>query len=141
MERATHNVKDAALLVTRALPSAASSTVYSNGIDLGALTGRGMRPSNVELVVEAPALNSSQLPNGTTMKYSVQQDDDPAFGSPETLFADAIVQTGAGGIGAGSVVGRGRLPSDCKRYLRLSIQSGTGTGNASGATAEMSLRF
>lgn len=141
MDRATHNVQDASLRKTRALPAAASSTVHSAGIDLGALSARGARLADCELVVEAPAVGVAVLPNTKTLTYTVQHDDDSAFGGAANLFPSLIVQTGAGGAGAAAAVARRKLPTDCKRYVRLSITSGADVGDGSALSAVMSLRF
>jgi hypothetical protein len=92
-------VGDAVLAVTRALPAAASATVNSTGIDLEVGT-RSDFVAYSELLVSAPALSTTILPDTRTMTYHVQHDTDPAFGTAVTIANSLIVQTGAGGVPA-----------------------------------------
>jgi len=142
MDRAQHNVKDASFVETKALGTA-DGTVATDGMDLGALSARGARleQGDCELKIEAPALNTTQLPNADTNTYSIETDEDVAFGSPKVLADKVIVQTGAGGAGAAAVTARFRLPSDCERYVRVKSVLAGGTGDCSGASMTASLLF
>jgi len=126
-----YQVKDALLKATKALPNGAA-TVYSSGLDLGH-GSRGDFLAAAEFKVSAPALTTGQLPDTKTMTYSVQHDDDPAFGTAADLYPGVIVQTGAGGAGAAAATFTARLPLDVKRYVRVKAVN-SGAGDASGAS-------
>lgn len=127
----TFALKDKSLIITTALPNGAAST-SSTGIDLVAGTV-GDNLADVEFVVEAPALTTSQLGDGQTITYIVETDNDSAFGSATTVISSLILQTGAGGAGDGAETARFRLPSNCERYVRVKATK-TGASNASTAS-------
>ena len=129
-------VKDALLKVTKALPAAAGS-VYTSGIALGG----GDFLADAEFKVSAPALTTTQLPDTKTMTYTVQHDDDPAFGSPTTLLGTVIVQTGSGGAGAAVATFTFRAPVDVKKNIRLQTTGGAAIGDCSGASATLEALF
>lgn len=129
-------VRDAQLKQTKALPSGASS-VYTDGFDLGH-GSKGDFLADVELLISAPALAVGQLANGSTMKYSVQHDTDPAFGTAVVLHTDVITQTGAGGVGAAAATQSVRLPVDVNRYVRIRVtNSAAADASAAAVTAEL----
>jgi len=130
------SIKDAALQNSRALPNGAA-TVYSTGIDLG-LTSRSDFVAGCELLIEAPAIVVGNLADAATMKWSIEHDTDPAFGTTTPLETDALTQTGAGGAGAAAASARVGLPSDVKRYVRLKgVKSGAGDASATSATLSL----
>lgn len=131
------NIRDASLMNTRALPNGAA-TVNSTGIDLE-LTSRSDFVAGAELLIEAPACNTTQLPDTQTLTYTVQHATDSGFSSPVTLFS-GILQTGAGGAGAVAATKRVGIPSDVSRYVRLQIVK-SGAGDATAAIATLSLVF
>lgn len=133
------NVRDANLIITRALPNGAA-TVNSNGIDLGSKTAWGDRLAQCELLLSAPALTTTQQPDAKTLTYTIQHDDASDFGSAATLAGSVIVQTGAGGAGAAAATFRMKIPTNCKRYVRVAIV-GSATGDSSGASATLELLF
>ena len=124
-------VKDEALKVTKALPNGAA-TVYSDGLDLGH-GSRGDFLAAADFKVSAPALTTAQLPDTKTIVYSIQHDDDAAFGTAADLYPGVIVQTGADGAGAAAATFTARLPVDVKRYVRVKAVN-SGAGDASGAS-------
>lgn len=130
------NLRDTSLRITRALPASASSSVNSDAIDLGHST-RGDVLADFELLVTAPAVNTTMAPDTRTFTYSLQHDDDPAFGTAVTIQPALITQTGAGGAGAAGATARFRLPTDCRRYVRLVVAAGASTGNASTVSATL----
>jgi hypothetical protein len=142
MDRADHKVKDASFIETKALGTA-DATVTSGAMDLGALSARGARleHGDCELEIQAPALNTTQLPDADTNTYSIETDDDVAWGSAKIIADKVIVQTGAGGAGAAAVTERFRLPSNCERYVRVKSVLAGGTGDCSGASMTVSLLF
>lgn len=131
-------VKDANLIKTKALPNGAT-TVYSDPLDIGRKTSAGNALAEVELLIEAPALSTTELPDGQTMKYNVQACALSDFSSGAYYVAkEVLVQTGAGGAGAAAASARFRLPSDCVRYVRVAAVN-SGTGNASGKSMTVSV--
>jgi hypothetical protein len=133
------NVRDTELKKTKALPNGAA-TIYTDGIDLGAITARGALLAQCELLISAPALVVGDLADTKTMKYDVQCDADSAFGSARTLALAVITQTGAGGAGAAAATARFRLPSDCERYLRVAATNDA-AGDASDKSVTVELLF
>lgn len=130
---AVFGVRDALLTETRALPNGAA-TVYSAGIDLQGGTLADKR--GIQALISAPAVNTTECPDTKTLKYTLQHDTDPAFGTAADLHTDAITQTGAGGAGAAAAEKRIGLPDNCNRYVRLKVV-GSAAGNATTATATL----
>ena len=120
--------------MTRALPASAG-TVYSAGIDLGA----GDKLAPFEVMLSAPALTVTQLPNAKTQTYSIEQDDNAAFNSPTAIENGVVVQTGANSAGAVAVAFACRVKTACERYIRLKVVGGTDVGDCSAAEATLEL--
>lgn len=132
-------VKDARLSVTKALSNGAGS-VTTDAIDLE-LSANGDLHARCELVIDAPALTTTLLPDTETMKYDVIHSDNSDLSSPTTIAASVVVQTGAGGAGAAAIAGtRFSLPSTVKRYVGVKVTK-TGTGNASTVSVTVALAF
>ena len=127
------NIKDAAHIVTRALPTA-DGTVTSSDIDLGADSYQG---ENFELSIEVPALSAVLLPSADTLTITVQAG---AAAAPTTTLNLVKVITGTGSTIAAHEI-RFRLPSDCPRYLNVKFVAAGGTGDQSGVSATIALRF
>ena len=138
-----HNVRDAQLIVTKALP-ASTSAVNSPGIDLAhAAAGRDLE-AGMEVLLSAPALALTELPDTKTMTYKLQMDEDVAFGTPTNIYgSDLIVQTGATGTDpCAAATKRIKLPSNCERYIRaVATPAGSGTGDCSGKSLTLELLF
>lgn len=132
-------VRDTEFITTKALPNGAA-TVNSDGLDLRAMSSRGVRPGACELKISAPALDTNDLPDTKTMKYDVECDEDSGFGSPKTLAKEVLVQTGSGGAGAAAATARYRLPSDTERYIRVNATN-DGTGDASDKSMTVEVLF
>lgn len=128
---------DAKMKASLGLPDGANTTV-SDGFDTQN-SSRGTFQADAELVIAAPALGATPLPDGQTITYHVFHDTAVGFGS-ETLLATLGVQTGAGGAGAAAAEFRLRLPTNVKRYVRAKAVK-TGAANASASSAEVRLRF
>ena len=103
-----YNVRDDNFIATKALPNGAT-TIYSAGLDLGALSDQGHRVAECEVLISAPALATAALPDTKTMTYSIQHDSDSAFGTAADLAPSVLVQTGASGAGAAAAT----FPSRC----------------------------
>lgn len=132
------SVRDAALIQTKALPNGAAATAI-DGFDLGH-GSKGDFLAQCELLIEAPALGATPLPNAKTMTFSVEHDTDPAFGTAVVLADKVIVQTGAGGVGDGAETARFRLPTNVNRYVRVKA-TGSGAGDASASSFTVSVVF
>jgi hypothetical protein len=61
--------------------------------------------------------------------------------SPTTKIASAIVQTGAGGVGAAAATYRFRAASDWPRYVGFTAVSGVSTTDASALSATLEPLF
>lgn len=128
--------KDALLAATWALSNGAGST-NSGGLRLDN-SSRGDFTADHEIELTAPALTTAQLPDGETMRYQVETDDDAAFGSVTVVYEGVLIQAGAGGAGAAAVTRKFRLPSNVQANVRLKAVK-TGTGNASTVSAVVKL--
>jgi hypothetical protein len=127
----TFQVADRDLIRTKALPNGAAAVV-TDAVDLGhGTTGRLL--ANMEFLLEAPAMAVGPMANGKTMIYSIETDNDSAFGSATVVNAALITQTGAGGAGCAAASARFRLPTNCERYVRIKA-TGSTTGDASGSS-------
>jgi len=133
-------VKDAdtGLTKTTALPNGAATTT-SAGIDLG-IGAKGDCGGNFELMIEAPALATTPLPDTKTMTYDVYHDTASDFSGEVLLMGSVIVQTGAGGAGAAAATKSVRMPVDVNRYIRVKATN-SGAGDASGSNFVAGLRF
>ena len=129
------NIKDTLTTVTRALPTA-DGTVTSSDIDLGAVNG-GRSVENVELSIEVPALTSTLLPSADTLTITVQGG---ASAAPTTSLNLVTVITGTGSTIAAQEL-RFRLPSNCPRYVNVKFVAAGGTGDQSGVSATIALRY
>jgi len=126
------NIRDAAHIITRALPTA-DGTVTSADFDLGADAYKG---ENYELEIVIPALNSTQLPNADTLTITVQAG---AAANPTTELFRLPVITGSSGYAGGTF--RYRLPSNVSRYVNVKVVAAGGTGDISASDMTVSLRF
>jgi hypothetical protein len=139
MFAASPSVRDAALKLTRALPNGAATVYASPGIDLGKVTSQGSNPGEIEFLLSAPAMNTTQMPDAKTMKYSILLDTvDPIDGSSVAEHTDILTQTGAGGAGCAAASVRFRIRSDANRIVGFKI-AGSASGDASGVSATLEL--
>lgn len=131
----SRNIKDAALIKTRALPTA-DGTVTSADFDLESVLA-GPSLEAVELSIEVPALSATLLPSADTLTITVQGG---ASATPTTSLNLVKVITGTGSTIAAQEI-RFRLPSDCPRYVNVKFVAAGGTGDQSGVSATVALRF
>jgi hypothetical protein len=130
------NLRDADLRVTHALPGAASTTVTSTPIDLGALSfGGSNRPGGLEVVFRVAALDATALPDTKTTTLSIEASDDVTFGTGVAVLATKVV-TGAGGVGAAATEVRAAVADSTLRYLRAKAVTGALTGDQSAVVGE-----
>jgi hypothetical protein len=125
--------RDASLLRTTALPTAAASPATSASIDLKK-TAQEHFLAECEIEIVAPALSTTQLPDTDTAIYDVLMSDSANLGTPTVLFPAVITQTGAAGAGAAAATKRVRLPSDVKRYIGLLCTTSDASADASGVS-------
>lgn len=125
------NVRDNLLKVTKALANGAAA-VTSDAIDL-ANGSRGDFLALAELLISAPAMGATPMPDAKTMIYDIIHSDNADLSSPATLVAAAITQTGAGGVGCAAATYRWRPPTNVKRYIGVKA-TGSASGNATTAT-------
>jgi hypothetical protein len=127
--------RDAKLIKSIALPNGAA-TVTSAAIELGNRVGNDF-VADCELLITAPALVVGDLANSATMTYNIQQSVDS--GSTWTTHeAGAIIQTGAGGVGAAGATRRFRFPTTVGSQIRLQVTN-SGAGDASDKSATIEL--
>lgn len=131
---------------TLALPSAANTTVTAN-------TSLDTEASSIadfiaycELLLTAPALNTTQLPNAATMTYNVVASANSNLAGAVVITGgqSVIVQTGAGGAGAAAATGRIRLPSNIGatgRYIGLQEVGAVTNGNCAAASGKLQMLF
>lgn len=127
--------QDAELSKAVALPNGAATT-NSAGINL---QSGGDLYADCEVIISAPALNATLLPNTQTVTYSLRQSPNADLSSDSVLAADQILQTGADGAGDVAKAKRFRLPTDVQQYIFLRCVK-TGAADATGASAELSIR-
>lgn len=128
-------IQDALLATTRALPTA-DGTVTSADFDLQQVAP-GVALDELELVVEIPALTSTHLPSSKTLTTTLQGG---ASATPSTSLGITKTITGTGSAIAAQTQ-RFRLPPDCPRYVNVKFVGAGGTGDISGVTAAIGLRF
>ena len=121
----------------KALPASAGS-IETDPIDLGPGANRGLK--RLELEVQAPALNTTELPNAATTTYDMEHSDTSGSGYVD-LALGIGVQTGAGGIGALAANFRYGLPGDVKRFVRVQATSASTPGDQSAKTVKLVAMF
>ena len=131
----SRNLRDAEFTVTKALPAAAA-TAYTDALDLGQTKVQSLEA--VEFEISVPALPA--LVEAKTLTVSVQ---DSADGTTFAAVDPAITTVITGGTGGGAAAKdvRFRLPSQTRRYVRLSLVVLTGGGDNTGVSATLSALF
>lgn len=131
------NLRDAGAKLTRALPNGAATVYATPGIDTGVSGSLGAQSGDIEYLLTAPAMNTTQMPDAKTMIYSILVDTvDPVDASSTVLMPSVITQTGAGGAGCAAATYRFRLPSTAPRILGFRAV-GSASGDATGASATL----
>ena len=130
-------MRDANLSVKVALPVGAV-TVVSPSLAIGPITSKGDYEPSIEseFLLEAPALAVGALPNATTVTYDIVTSPNADLSSSTVLSKGAIIQTGAGGVGAAAASIRYNPPSNVLRYLGFQA-TGVATVAASGSNGVM----
>jgi hypothetical protein len=131
-------VRDALHTVTRALPNGAAA-VTSTALDTETVAS-GRQLADFEILIEAPAMGTTPMPNAKTMTYAVVTSANADLSGP-TVIADAVlVQTGAAGAGCAAATARFRLPTNAARYVGVRA-TGSASGDATGSSATISFVF
>jgi hypothetical protein len=134
-DQVSRNIKDADLIITRALPTA-DATVVSTDFDLGAVSP-GVTAEGFELLLAIPALSATLLPNADTLTITVRSG---STATPTTSLGIVRVITGTGSTIAAQEF-RVKLPSNVGRYVNVQYVAAGGTGDMSGVSATQSLCF
>ena len=130
------NVTSAAI----ALPAASSTTVNSASIDLNSVAGAFHETVEFAVVSSSATLDSTALPNGETIIYTIEQStDDSTFTALNVI--SSVQMTGAGGVGDAANEDRWRAPSTVSRYIRLSSVTSGSSGDCSAATRQLKVMF
>jgi hypothetical protein len=123
-------IKDAALIVTKALPAAAASA-SSDSILLGTSIVEGQ-----QVLLTVPA--TPALVDDKTITYTFEDSaNDASFTAIPQLATK--VSTGAGGVGAAAVEHRVCLPPTTRKYLRVTAAVLTAGGNNTGVSFTLTL--
>lgn len=136
----TYNLRDANLIKSDAMPNGASTTKAGTALDLGnALTARGVRLAECELLLTMPALSTTMAPDTRTMTYSIESSSTSTFDAATTLWS--LQKAGASGAGIAADTFRMKIPSNCDRYVRAKAVSGASTTDASTVSMKLELLF
>jgi len=128
-----HGTKDAALIVTKALP-AAGATNYSDAIDLKAVDASF---DHVEVLAEVPALTALADTKTYTVTFEDSADNSTFATIPElATFVRTGIATGQGSAAASRCV---RLPASTRRYLRVKqvVEASGGDNTAKSVTVSL----
>lgn len=131
-------LKDKLQKKTKALPNGAASTT-SDFLDTEQ-GSRGDQVAPMELLISAPALGATPLPDAKTMKYDVLYSSNSDGSSPTTYAKEVIVQTGASSAGDDADEARVKIPSNGARYWGVKA-TGSASGDASGSSFTVEMVF
>jgi hypothetical protein len=131
------SLRDALLKKTVALPNGAA-TVQTTGLQIfTAPVNSEFLAEKAELLLEAPAVNTTELADTQTITYTVEgSNDDSTYVT--VSGAAQLVQTGAGGVGAVAGTLRYRPPTNAYKYYRAKAVK-AGASNASTSSLTFSL--
>lgn len=125
---------------TFALPTTllVAGATYSASIDLG--TG-DHKPENMEVCLEVPALSATIAPAAATdgVTYEIVCSSSSTHATIDRTIVSKTVAGSASGIAAQEV--RGRVPSDCARYLFARVYLSTTCTDASAVAGTFTARF
>ena len=133
--------QDANLIASGNLPTATSSTTSSTALDLGMGVMDQFAAERVNFTINAPALAVGELPNGDTVTYSVWSSPNANLSSPVEYIPSALVQTGAGGVGAAANTFTFSVPSTINRYLFVEATTGAGAAASANTAFTLSAQF
>lgn len=129
-----HNIRDAALKVTKACP-AANANHNTDTIDLGC-KNPGASVESFEVEIAIPALPN--LADGKTLIVKLQDSaDNNTFADIEQLAS--VVVTGADNKGSAASTVVVRLPSDVNRYVQANLAVAASGGDNTAKSVVVSL--
>ncbi|OPZ47854.1 MAG: hypothetical protein BWY92_01696 [Firmicutes bacterium ADurb.BinA052] len=129
-----HNIRDAALKVTKACPTAGANH-NTDTIDLGC-KNPGASVESFEVEIAIPALPNLAAEKTLTVKLQ-DSDDNTTFDDVEQLASVVVTGVSTNGSAASTVVVR--LPSDVKRYVQANLAVATGGGDNTAKSVVVSL--
>jgi hypothetical protein len=103
------------------------------------LSANAARLAECELLLSAPALSATQLPDTITATYSIECSSVANFATTQNVAPSCIVQTG--NTGAAAATFRAKLPSNCLRYVRAKVVTSTNAGNCAASSMKLELLF
>ena len=128
-----HNVQDADLTKSAALPAAAGSVALT-ALDLGA--GDAFL-ADCELEITTEACDDTAAPDTSTLKINVEDSaDNTTFA---TLAAELASLTAAASAGFAAQTLRFRIPSNAGRYIRAKAITAASVSDCSGSDLAMKL--
>jgi hypothetical protein len=135
------NIQDASLNpATFALPTTlqVAGATKSAAIDLGTDT---VKPENVEVELLVPTLNSTMAPAAATVgaTYEIFASTSSTLNVVSRTIAAVTTVGSASGVAQTAL--RGRLPSNCERYIGARVYLSTTCTDASAVSATLTLRF
>lgn len=129
-----HNIRDAALKVTKACP-AANANHNTDTIDLGC-TNPGASVESFEVEIAIPALPSLAADKTLTVKLQ-DSADNTTFDDIEQLASVVVTGVSTSGSAASTVVVR--LPSNVKRYIQANLAVAASGGDNTAKSVVVSL--
>ncbi len=135
------NIQDASLNpATFALPTTLllAGAKSSAAVDLGADV---YKPEDFEVELSIPTLNSTMMPAGATagVIYRIESSAAANFSPVARVIVSKTIAGSASGVAA--TVLRGRVPSDCERYIRATVELPTTATDASAVAGTFTIRF
>lgn len=127
------NVKDAALIKSKALPAAGAAN-YTDGIDLGQLLGGELEGVNV--VVQMEETDSLVSNKSVTLTVKDSADGDTYAAIPGLA---ALTVTGTSGNVSAAFEQRLRLPTATRRYIRLDASVPADAGTVTDANYQLAV--
>lgn len=127
-------LKDLSLKVTSAYP-AQNTTKNFDSIDLEQVLG-GVLPEHIEVQISTAATTCA---TGQTITFTIQDSaDNSTFAAVEQCAT--LVLTGSSNATA-ATTRQWRLPSDVKRYIRMSVVTSAATGDITAVSPVFELVF
>lgn len=123
--------------VAFALPAAASTSTTSAVVDFGPDIYKN---EEHEVELSFPALSTTIVPNASTVTAIIETSTTENFAAIARTIVSKVV-TGAGGTGVSALALRGRIPSDCERYVRGKVTFGASTTTGAALNGTLSVRF
>lgn len=108
---------DATLIKTVKPSGTTATTKTTDAIDLGSLSGVGVRSETFELEIQVPAYTATELPSNAKLTIGLQCSDDADFTTSETVES----ATYGNGTANGALNIRFKPTLDSARYWRVFV--------------------